>query len=69
MMAATQGKTDTLRGLKENVIIGRKIPAGTGLVNYEGIKIVTPAEPKPKVIERPDEVPEGDVGTLTSAGS
>jgi DNA-directed RNA polymerase subunit beta' len=40
MMAATEGKTDTLRGLKENVIIGRKIPAGTGLVNAEGIKIM-----------------------------
>jgi DNA-directed RNA polymerase subunit beta' len=29
--AAIMGKTDTLRGLKENVIIGRLIPAGTGL--------------------------------------
>jgi DNA-directed RNA polymerase subunit beta' len=28
--AATQGKTDTLYGLKENVIVGRLIPAGTG---------------------------------------
>ena len=28
--AATQGKTDTLNGLKENVIVGRLIPAGTG---------------------------------------
>ena len=28
--AATSGKVDTLRGLKENVIIGRLIPAGTG---------------------------------------
>ena len=28
--AAIQGKTDWLRGLKENVIIGRLIPAGTG---------------------------------------
>jgi|TARA_R110002126_G_scaffold3263_2_gene18659 DNA-directed RNA polymerase subunit beta' len=28
--AATQGKVDTLRGLKENVIVGRLIPAGTG---------------------------------------
>ena len=28
--AATEGKTDKLRGLKENVIIGRLIPAGTG---------------------------------------
>ena len=28
--AATQGKTDHLYGLKENVIVGRLIPAGTG---------------------------------------
>jgi len=30
--AATQGKSDTLNGLKENVIVGRLIPAGTGAV-------------------------------------
>jgi len=30
--AATQGKVDTLEGLKENVIVGRLIPAGTGAV-------------------------------------
>ena len=69
MMAATEGKTDTLRGLKENVIIGRRIPAGTGLEVYERIEVITPAEPEPRVVERPDEVSESDVGTLTSAGS
>jgi DNA-directed RNA polymerase subunit beta' len=67
MMAATEGKTDDLRGLKENVIIGRRIPAGTGLEEYEHISVITPAEPEPRIIERPDEVVEGDVGTLTSA--
>jgi DNA-directed RNA polymerase subunit beta' len=30
--ASTQGKIDTLNGLKENVIVGRLIPAGTGAV-------------------------------------
>jgi DNA-directed RNA polymerase subunit beta' len=30
--AATAGKVDTLAGLKENVIVGRLIPAGTGSV-------------------------------------
>ena len=30
MNAAIEGKVDTLRGLKENVIIGRLIPAGAG---------------------------------------
>jgi DNA-directed RNA polymerase subunit beta' len=33
--AAIEGKTDWLRGLKENVIIGRLIPAGTGYNAYE----------------------------------
>jgi DNA-directed RNA polymerase subunit beta' len=31
--AACEGKVDELRGLKENVIIGKLIPAGTGLKN------------------------------------
>ena len=35
--AAVQGKIDHLRGLKENVIIGRLIPAGTGSSHYRGI--------------------------------
>jgi DNA-directed RNA polymerase subunit beta' len=35
--AAIQAKTDELRGLKENVIVGHKIPAGTGLRKYEDI--------------------------------
>jgi DNA-directed RNA polymerase subunit beta' len=33
--AAIEGKSDWLRGLKENVIIGRLIPAGTGFNTYE----------------------------------
>jgi DNA-directed RNA polymerase subunit beta' len=32
--AATSGRADSLNGLKENVIIGRKIPVGTGAANY-----------------------------------
>ncbi len=34
-MAAISGKTDYLMGLKENVIVGHKIPAGTGMKEYE----------------------------------
>ncbi len=37
--AAVQGKTDYLRGLKENVVMGHLIPAGTGLHKYSKIKI------------------------------
>jgi DNA-directed RNA polymerase subunit beta' len=37
--AAIQGKVDGLNGLKENVIMGRLIPAGTGLGRYKGMEI------------------------------
>jgi DNA-directed RNA polymerase subunit beta' len=37
--AAISGKVDYLRGLKENVIMGRLIPAGTGLPNYKHLDI------------------------------
>ncbi len=37
--AAISGKVDYLRGLKENVIMGRLIPAGTGMEFYRRIKI------------------------------
>jgi len=47
--AAIKGKTDPLIGLKENVIIGKLIPAGTGLEEYKDIKINT---------EKEEEVPE-----------
>ncbi len=33
--AATTGKTDNLKGLKENVVVGRLIPAGTGLAKMK----------------------------------
>ena len=33
--ASIKGKTDTLEGLKENVIVGRLVPAGTGLTKIE----------------------------------
>ena len=37
--AAISGATDSLHGLKENVIIGHRIPAGTGIRNYKDIKL------------------------------
>ena len=42
--AAIKGKIDNLRGLKENVIIGHKVPAGTGLDVYEKIELNWPEE-------------------------
>ncbi len=44
--AAISGKVDHLRGLKENVIMGRLIPAGTGMEYYRRIRIAD------EVIER-----------------
>jgi len=35
--AAVSGKVDDLNGLKENVIVGHRIPAGTGLKEYQNI--------------------------------
>ena len=37
--AAIEGKIDRLEGLKENVIIGKKIPGGTGFKDYKNIKV------------------------------
>jgi len=39
--ASIQGRYDTLKGLKENVIMGRLIPAGTGFVGYKNVEIET----------------------------
>ncbi|MGE4551917.1 MAG: DNA-directed RNA polymerase subunit beta' [Desulfovibrionaceae bacterium] len=47
--AALQGKSDSLRGLKENVIVGRLVPAGTGYRRYSESEISVPDQP-----ERPD---------------
>jgi DNA-directed RNA polymerase subunit beta' len=51
--AAIEGKTDRLLGLKENVIIGKLIPAATGLKQYRQISI-EPTEPLPVTFARPE---------------
>ncbi len=57
--AAIKGKVDPLIGLKENVIIGKLIPAGTGMSRYRNLKIVD-NEPKASVAEV-TELPVADV--------
>ncbi len=47
--ASLKGKADKLRGLKENVIVGRLVPAGTGFRPYCNADILVPEQP-----ERPD---------------
>ena len=44
--AAVEGKTDYLKGLKENVIIGRLIPAGTGALQNRDLIVTNPMEEK-----------------------
>ena len=52
--AAIEGKVDHLNGLKENVIIGKLIPAATGLKRYRTIDI-SPSEPLPAgIYTRPE---------------
>jgi len=58
--AAVQGKVDCLRGLKENVIMGRLIPAGAGFKRYTKVRaaMVEP-EPEPEAEAAPEgEAPE-----------
>ena len=42
--AAINGRIDPLIGLKENVLIGKLIPAGTGIKNYQNVSLNTDAE-------------------------
>ncbi len=52
--AAVSGKIDTLEGLKENVIVGHKIPAGTGMRDYDSI-IVGSKEEYDEIMARKEE--------------
>jgi DNA-directed RNA polymerase subunit beta' len=73
--AAISGKTDDLRGLKENVIVGRLIPAGTGLSNYTRVEVLTPGGEVVKPLDQvltleplPDEAVDGEDGSVAAAG-
>ncbi len=74
--AAISGKVDDLRGLKENVIVGRLIPAGTGLGNYTRVEVLsqggeeeTPVEVVAEVAaEIPGDVADVDDDAVAEAG-
>jgi DNA-directed RNA polymerase subunit beta' len=52
--ASISGKVDHLRGLKENVIVGRLIPAGTGMEIYHNFRLLTEVpHPEEEPIEQP----------------
>jgi DNA-directed RNA polymerase subunit beta' len=72
--AAIKGKVDHLIGLKENVIIGRLIPAGTGMARYRNVQVIGPRDEEP-LLALPQEPREEDLllraieeasGTFTS---
>ena len=54
--AAVNGKIDYLEGLKENVIVGHKIPAGTGLRKYKDLIVGSKSEYKSLLISKEEEL-------------
>ena len=59
--AAVAGKEDDLIGLKENVIMGHLIPAGTGLAKYANLHV----EREEKPVEEEEEILSEEVGNIT----
>ena len=54
--AAVNAKVDTLDGLKENVIVGHKIPAGTGLREYDEIIVGSKDEYNSLLIDKEEKI-------------
>ncbi len=54
--AAVNAKVDTLGGLKENVIVGHKIPAGTGLREYDEIIVGSKDEYNSLLIDKEEKI-------------
>jgi DNA-directed RNA polymerase subunit beta' len=65
--AAIMGKRDGLRGLKENVIVGRLIPAGTGMA-YHKIRKDQAAEPPLLEVPAAEEAPSATEATTAAGG-
>ena len=64
--AAIKGKIDPLIGLKENVLIGKLIPAGTGMKRYSNVTLNT-ADPEPKT-ENGENLKPAELGDPIAAG-
>jgi DNA-directed RNA polymerase subunit beta' len=68
--AAIAGKSDSLLGLKENVIIGKLIPAGTGMARYRNVSVKIKPEAIPEYwLARQRELAEADVTGETALAS
>ena len=59
--AAINGKTDTLEGMKENVICGHLIPAGTGLREYERLVVGSKDDIEGALRTKTEDIPEAEV--------
>ena len=59
--AATAAKVDYLHGLKENVIVGHLIPAGTGLKRYQDMRLSLPDGEELPEPAFPDDMDELDI--------
>ncbi|MFH1108334.1 MAG: DNA-directed RNA polymerase subunit beta' [Planctomycetota bacterium] len=55
--AALAGMTDNLQGLKENVILGHLIPAGSAFRQYQALRVKHIGEPIPTLVDVPAEIP------------
>jgi DNA-directed RNA polymerase subunit beta' len=66
--AALSGAEDRLRGLKENVILGHLIPAGTAFKPYLHLRIKTVGEPVPERQEIPTEIEVPETATIPAPG-
>lgn len=58
--AAIEGKVDALRGLKENVIMGRLIPAGTGIPRYRHLRLHVEEQTGEQAVTQLDAAPDLD---------
>ena len=66
--AAIHARSDSLLGLKENVIIGKLIPAGTGMQRYRSLR-VEPTEDARSAVYPPATFENGDGGYSFGQGS
>jgi DNA-directed RNA polymerase subunit beta' len=65
--AAIRGAKDGLLGLKENIIIGHLIPAGTGMYRYQDVELDIEPPPQPVLAALPDPLLGGLLPPLTEA--
>ena len=64
--AAIRGARDDLQGLKENIIIGHLIPAGTGIYRYNEVAFGPEAEDEAEGADAPEVVGASEAATLTA---